>query len=282
MIDLHSHILPGIDDGAPDMETSVAMARMAVADGTQVIACTPHIRPPIYNNVPEDIRDRVAQLAQVLRDQEIDLKLVTGADVHIAPDLAGALARDEVAALGKTRYFLFEPPSSIMPKGLVQICGQIMRAGYKPILTHPERFSWIDHNYDVFCQLHDSGVVVQLTAASVTGRFGRRPQYWSQRMLEEGRAQLIASDAHSIEGRPPGLSEARNVIASNLGDETAMRLVWDNPLMILKDMDLPAPQTNSNQPSAGVGPASVNLDAADATNKPHKRAFWSKLTSKSV
>ncbi len=238
VIDLHSHILPYIDDGAKDMATSVAMAKIAVADGTTHIACTPHIVPGIYDNNNTIITQAVNEFNAVLSSGEIELELVIGADIHIAPDIIGKLADGLLPKLGDSRYFLFEPTHNILPPGIVLLCKKIIENGFSPILTHPERLTWIESHYDIICELDDLGVAIQLTAMSVTGNFGKRAKYWSDRMLEEGRVDIIASDAHNTNSRPPGLSKARDVIVGKLGEREAHKMVKDNPAKILANLPI--------------------------------------------
>lgn len=240
MIDLHCHLLPGIDDGATDLATSLQMARMAVADGIKVVACTPHILPPVYNNTAADIVARTRALQAELERNDIALRLVSGADIHVRFDLIDLLAGSPSPCLQGTRYFLFEPPHTVLPPNLDTFCKSVIAAGYIPILTHPERLTWIEQHYDLVCVLDEMGVAIQLTAGSITGTFGKRALYWSERMLDEGRVDLIASDAHSTRGRPPILSAAREVISARLGEKAAKEMTVLNPARILKNENLPA------------------------------------------
>ncbi|MEP2944092.1 MAG: CpsB/CapC family capsule biosynthesis tyrosine phosphatase [Hyphomicrobiales bacterium] len=239
MIDLHSHILHGIDDGAKDIEMSVQMAKMAVADGTTYIACTPHIMPGIYDNNADIIRQKISELKAALDEQGVPLTLIAGADVHIGPTLIEGLGSGDIPSLHGTRYFLFEPPHHVMPPKLVEYSKKLLAAHYIPILTHPERLTWIENHYDKMVELDELGVPIQITAASITGRFGERAQYWSERMLEEGRVDIIASDAHNIRSRPPGLTKAFESIASRLGEESAAQIVFENPKLIIENKALP-------------------------------------------
>ncbi len=236
MIDLHCHILPGIDDGAPDLDVSLAMARMAVDDGISTVACTPHIMPGVYNNVGANIRVLVKGLQAALYSEEIPLALVSGADAHMDPSLLAGLRSGAVPTVGGSRYFLFEPPHHVAPPRLDEFAFQLVTAGYIPILTHPERLSWIDAHFDIIQRLSGSGVLMQLTAGSVLGKFGRRPRYWAERILDEGMADLLASDAHNVGGRPPQMAAARDVVAKRCGAATAQRLVAGTPLAILQNV----------------------------------------------
>lgn len=237
MIDLHCHMLPGLDDGAADLAMSLEMARIAVADGISTVVCTPHIMPTVYDNTGPHIRAAVDELQWAVAEAGIALQLLPGADVHIAPDLVQGLRSGRVLAIADTRYLLFEPPHHVMPPRLQDCVFGLMTAGYVPILTHPERLTWIEQHYEVIQQLALAGMPMQITAGSLSGRFGRRPRYWSERMLEEGIVDIIATDAHNPQGRPPLLSEARQIVAERYGDELARKMVSTRPLAILDNLD---------------------------------------------
>ena len=250
MIDLHCHILPGIDDGATDLNVALQMARIAVDDGISTIACTPHIMPGVFDNVGADIRSLVRGLQAALENEEIPLTLVSGADAHMDPSLLEGLESGEVPSLGGTRYFLLEPPHHIPPPRLEAFAFGLLTAGYVPILTHPERLSWIESHYGVIERLAASGVLIQLTGDSVIGKFGRRPRYWAERLLDEKMADLLASDAHDTRERPQRLAQARDAVGKRCGEATALRLVATSPLAILRNV-LPS---KLRQPEGALGP----------------------------
>lgn len=235
MIDLHSHILPGVDDGSPDLETSLAMARMAEDDGIVAMACTPHFLPGLYDNKAADVRARIALLNREFKAAGIRLELVVGADAHVRPDFLACLREGRLLTLNDSRYVLVEPPHDIMPKRLEELFHNLQMSGYVPILTHPERLRWIEQNYAVIADLARNGVWMQVTAGSLTGRFGRRPHYWSRRMLAEGLVSLLATDAHNTKSRPPVLSEAFSVAETEVGYGEAVNLVVTRPASILDD-----------------------------------------------
>ncbi|MEM8750441.1 MAG: CpsB/CapC family capsule biosynthesis tyrosine phosphatase [Pseudomonadota bacterium] len=235
MIDLHSHILPGIDDGATDMAMSVRMAELALADGVTHMACTPHVMPEVYENRSDDILTSIAMLDGELKARSLDLTLVSGCDAHVCFDMLEKLKSGDILTLNNTRYFLFEPSHHIAPPNIVGFCRRLIAQGFVPVLTHPERLSWLATRYSLVQDMHKLGVVIQLTAASITGRFGQMAQRLSDRMLDDGLVDVIATDAHNIKGRPPGLTEAREAIENRLGTEVAWRLVRGNPEKILAD-----------------------------------------------
>ncbi len=236
MIDLHTHILPGVDDGASDLPTALEMARMAVADGIQVMACTPHFMPGMYDNEATDIRNRVYNLSQHLADAGIPLQLVVGSDAHIRPDFLDCLREGKILRLNDSRYVLFEPPHNIAPKRLEDLLFNIVATGYVPVLTHPERLKWIESQFSVFETLVKIGVWMQITAGSLTGRFGARPKYWAEKMLAQGMVHILATDAHNTKSRPPVLSEALTIAQSEVGLDEANNLVLVRPVNILDNL----------------------------------------------
>ncbi|MGD9658513.1 MAG: tyrosine-protein phosphatase [Methylocystis sp.] len=233
MIDLHSHILPGIDDGAPDLGVALEMARIAVANGVAVQACTPHILPGLFDNSGPQIRRATEKLQRHLDEQSVPLRLVAGADVHVVPNLVSGLRAGEILSLADTRYVLVEPPHHVAPPRLEQFFFELLASGYVPVLTHPERLAWIETRYETLVQLFRAGVWMQVTAGSLTGAFGRRAKYWAERMLSEALVHILASDAHGARRRPPDLAEGRAAAAKRLGEEEADQLVSLRPRAIL-------------------------------------------------
>jgi protein-tyrosine phosphatase len=251
-------LLPGIDDGSKDLAMSLAMARMAAADGISTIACTPHILPGVYNNSGPAIRRAVARLAQSIEEAGLPISVVSGADAHIAPDLAVQLNDGRSLTLNDSRYFLLEPPHHVLPPRLEDLIFGLQAGGYVPILTHPERLSWVEGHYDLVRRLVASSVLMQITAGSVMGRFGRRPRYWAERMLDEGLCHILATDAHNTEQRTPRMADARDFVAQRLGDDEAINLVLRRPQGILNNLSpaelAPLPQGNARPKESGAAP----------------------------
>lgn len=239
MIDLHSHLLPGCDDGAPDMEASLSMARHAVEQGTTIMACTPHIYPGKYDNHGAEIRVMMDALQRELDAQAIELQLVVGADAHIRPDFLPAIQSGEIPTLGDAGYVLMEPPHQIRPPNLPRLVGEVLEAGYVPVITHPERLGWVRQNYDDILAVVRLGAAVQITAASVTGGFGKRARALSLKMLHDGIVDIVASDAHSLTGRPPGLRQAHGFLSELMGQEAADQMTQTAPRAMLDGAVLP-------------------------------------------
>lgn len=249
MIDLHCHILPGIDDGAADVAAALEMARAFVADGVSVIACTPHILPGLYHNTGQNIRAAVADLQAALDREGIALRLVPGADNHIAPNCVAKLGRDQMLSLAGSRYVLIELPHHVAPQHMEATFFDLQVAGYVPILTHPERLRWIESHYEMIRRLTEAGVWMQVTAGSLAGVFGSRAQYWAERMLDEGYVHVLATDAHDPVRRRPDLGRGRELAARRLGEEEAWHLVSTRPRGVIENVPpshLPLPLRRNN------------------------------------
>ena len=256
MIDLHCHILPGLDDGATDLGVSLDMARAFVEDGVSVVACTPHILPGLYHNTGPAIREAVEDLQQHLDQEEISLTLTTGSDAHMTPDFLAGLQSGKVLSLADTRYVLVEPPHHTAPPQLEEFFFKLLVGGYVPILTHPERLSWVQSRYGVIQRLVQAGVWMQITAGSLTGAFGRTALYSAERMMQEGCVHIIATDAHDATRRLPNLAAGRAAAARLVGDEEAEHLTMTRPAGVLRDdppsdLPLPVPAVGSSGGSHG-------------------------------
>ena len=235
MIDLHSHILPGLDDGAANLAMSVAMARAYVAQGVECVACTPHILPGLYHNSGPQIRADLRKLQQHLNSAEIPLRLVTGADNHMVQNFVTKLRCGQLLTLADSRYVLLEPPHHLAPPQLENLCFDVLAASYVPILTHPERLTWIEGSYHKIQRLAERGVWMQITAGSLLGRFGKRARYWGERMLSEGLVQILATDAHDISRRPPDLLQGRRAAEKLIGAQNSEYLVATHPMIVLSN-----------------------------------------------
>jgi protein-tyrosine phosphatase len=244
MFDLHSHILPGIDDGAADLSVSLEMARMYIDDGVECIACTPHILPGLYHNTGSQIRKAVERLQVELYDAGLGLRLFPGADNHVIPGFVEGLRSGQLLSIADTRYVLVEPPHHVAPARMEDLFFSLIVAGYVPILTHPERMAWIEAKYETIRRLVQRGVWMQITCGALYGTFGRQPKYWAERMLDEGLVHILATDAHEADRRIPDLGKGRLAAEQRLGPVEAVHLVATRPAGILNNLEpieLPVP-----------------------------------------
>ena len=240
MIDLHCHILPGVDDGPESVDESLAMARRAVEDGIYTIVATPHTLNGIYINAIKEVTSRVATLQETMLKNRIGLRLYAGADVHLCPHMMELIQRGEAGTINDAmKFILVELPSQTIPRGIENEIFSLKINGITPIITHPERNTTIQHDLETLYELIRIGAMSQIEAMSITGDFGGAALGCAERLLTYRLAHVIASDAHSVERRPPILSRAVEAAAEIMGNyEDAERMVTDIPSAILSG-DIP-------------------------------------------
>jgi protein-tyrosine phosphatase len=253
VIDLHSHVLPGLDDGPPDTIGSVAMADAAAAAGTRTLAATPHLREDHPAVRPAELPDRVAELNELLHRYELDLRVVTGAEVAIT--VVGAMSDDELREVtlgGNGRDLLLETPYGELPSTYEALVEELGARGFRVLAAHPERNPTLQADPARLGRLVDAGLLVQLTAGSLTLARRSRPRRLALTALENGWAHVLASDAHSATWRPPdlalGLKAARRALP-HMADELAW-MVNDAPRAILEGAPLPPRPPRYGQRSA--------------------------------
>lgn len=236
MIDLHSHILPGVDDGARTIADSREIALRSVADGITAIAATPHVKDR-YPTTARTMEDGVVELQRDFDSEGIPLDLLTGGELDLERVLAldnGELRRFTLAGTG--RYLLVECPYFGWPLGLEHALADLRYNGVTPILAHPERNPEVIDNPMLVARAVEAGALVQLTAASIEGRVGRRSKASASELLKQGLAHLVASDAHTADVREAGLAKATAAI----GDKGLARyLTVDAPAAIVAGDDVP-------------------------------------------
>ncbi len=239
MIDLHAHILPGLDDGAPDLGEALSMAWLAVEDGIEFLVATPHVTEGEYRTDRKTILSAVEQLNGHLDKYEIPLKILPGAEYRLEPDLPDRLARGELLTLNDGgRYLLVELPAAFVPPYTERVLYELQLQGVTPIIAHPERNASFCRRPDLLQALVSRGVPAQVTAGSLTGMFGREAVRMAFYFLERGLAHLVASDAHSSTGRAPVLSPALAEVERRLGADAARKLV-DNSRRVLDGRAVP-------------------------------------------
>ena len=198
MIDLHCHILPGLDDGSRSAEESLAMVRLALQDGIRTIVATPHALDGVYNVLPAEITEGVAVFQKLLGARGLDLRVCVGADVHLSPGMAEKIKTGAVGTINDTgRYFLLELPPQTIPSGIKEEIFALKMQGITPIITHPERHPAILRDMNLLHDFISMGALSQITAMSLTGEFGEGVQRCSQELLKHRFVHIIASDAHS-------------------------------------------------------------------------------------
>lgn len=226
MIDIHHHLLFGLDDGAKDIEISQAMARMAADDGITHIVCTPHANAH-YRFDPAINLERLEQLRERLDDR---VTLGLGCDFHLSfENIEDARKNPTKYTINGKKYLLVEFADLSIPQQMTQVFYEFLLAGIQPIITHPERNATIQNNPQRLDEWLRSGCLAQITASSITGRFGRGAMSFAHKLLNENKIHFLATDAHNLESRPPRMKEAYEFVAKRWGAETAERLCVVNP-----------------------------------------------------
>ena len=238
LIDVHCHLLPGLDDGPKSWDETLAMAEMAAADGIGTIVATPHQLGSHPDNTPQRIRTETARLQALLDERGIPLSVLPGADVRVEPDLPARVCRGEVLTLAdQGRHVLLELPHEVyLP--LDRLLDQLSESGLVGILSHPERNQGILRRPGVLRPLVAAGCLVQVTAASLTGLFGFRVQRLAESLILKGLVHCVSSDAHGIQGRTPVLGRALARVAELIGRPAAVDLFCRNPARIVSGRDV--------------------------------------------
>jgi protein-tyrosine phosphatase len=259
MIDLHNHILWGTDDGARTLGDSLAMCRIAYNDGIRTIVATPHTLNGLYQNDRPLILAKVRKLNEVISNQllvtrsttdkqpritnnkstianrQSAITILPGADVHLCEKILPQLDEGKITTLGdRGKYLLIEFPLTGIPYGAEGVLHQLISKGIIPIITHPERNLEVKRNPKRYLEMNQMGCLGQVTAMSLTGGFGPGSKRLAEQLLSKGLVHIIASDAHSTDGRPPILSDGVCAAGKIVGREEALRMVTEYPQAILE------------------------------------------------
>jgi protein-tyrosine phosphatase len=240
VIDLHSHILPGLDDGAATWEDSLQMARMAVEDGIRTMVATPHLYPTRSFsregvNYKGLILEKIGEFKEKLEAAGIDLEILPGCDFPLSYESLQLLEDNQILTINDgQRYLLLEFPDSSLPPATEEICFRLTSKGIIPIITHPERHLIFQEMPNKLGRLIDLGCLVQVTGSSLIGGFGRRVARTARELLRKGYCHVLASDAHDPQWRPPLLSKAVEQASSQVGRDQALDMVTILPERIVK------------------------------------------------
>lgn len=230
MVDIHCHILWGLDDGAKTLDDSVAMARIAADSGTTDIVATPHANNQFRYN-PELIRERAVELNANCPDGP---KIHLGCDFHLSfNNIENALDDPRPYTINQSRYLMVELPELLIPPDMGHVFERLRQVGVLPVVTHPERNRALWRDESVLDNWLSSGIYVQITAQSLEGHFGRSAKDRAWRLLEDGKVHFVASDGHNTEHRPPRLDRAYFAVQKQLGEELALRVFFQNPAAAL-------------------------------------------------
>ncbi len=243
MIDIHSHILPGLDDGPQSMAEALQMCRIASADGIRTIVATPHYNPGSFGWSASSLQASLTALQKAVRAAGLDLTLLPGAETPLFPELSALLMKnDTFLTINRGIYFLVEFRPHAVPANAEPFLKSLISAGLVPVIAHPERCTWFMHHPEMLSRLARMGALLQLTAGSILGHFGPEARNFCQYLITGGVAHVIASDAHDCSERSPMLSEAVSMVADQVGRESALGMVTTTPAAIIagRRLQLPA------------------------------------------
>ncbi|WHY86083.1 tyrosine protein phosphatase [Neobacillus novalis] len=233
MIDLHCHILPGVDDGAQDLSESLEMAKKAVEQGIHTIVATPHHLNNQYENPKQAILTGVEALNLALQQEKIDLKILAGQETRIHGEMAEAYEAGDILAVNGTQYVLVEFSSSHVPRYTEKLFYEMQLKGLVPVIVHPERNQQIIEQPDLLYQFVKKGALSQVTAASVCGDFGKKIKSFTLQLIEANLTHFIASDAHNTGNRTFKMREAFDVIQAKYGNEMVY-LFQENAALVVE------------------------------------------------
>jgi protein-tyrosine phosphatase len=229
VIDIHSHIMPEMDDGARSMEEAVEMARLAAEDGIEFMVSTPHMFNGLSSNPePPEILERVAALNEAI-GKSASIQILPGNEVHVSHEIVEQARTNRVTKINSANYMLVEFPQLTVPVGADELFYKLLLQGVHPILVHPERNGEIQSRPSIVGKFVERGVCIQVTAMSITGEFGPQAKATAETLLRHNCVHFLATDTHRPTKRPPILSRGRDAAALIIGPERARALVEDNP-----------------------------------------------------
>ncbi|MCP4254568.1 MAG: capsular biosynthesis protein [Candidatus Scalindua sp.] len=239
MIDIHTHILPSIDDGPETIEESIELCKVAANDGIKKIVATPHSNNGVYEPTSAEIMNAVDALNTQLVVQQIDIDIFPGAEIHISEGLVESVKNGDVLTINNGgKFILLEFPFAFIPPGTDKFVFNLKVNGIIPIIAHAERISAFQRKPELVDQLVNIGARVQINANCLTKRGNRGERKCAEWLLKKRLVHFIASDTHSLRGRPPILSEAVRSASRIVGEEVAKTLVCHNPEQILNGLDI--------------------------------------------
>ncbi|MCR4904080.1 MAG: protein-tyrosine-phosphatase [Butyrivibrio sp.] len=234
-IDMHCHIMPGVDDGSPDLSTSIEMLKIAQREGIEQIILTPHFKPMHHNVRPQKNHLYTQKLQQKALESGINIKLYSGNEIYYCGETQEQLINGEICTLAGSNYVLVEFHPTDIYSNIHNAMYQIISAGYTPVLAHVERYSDIVSHPKYVEELISLGCYIQENASSIMGKYGFGIKHFTRKMLKEHRVHFVATDSHDKSSRAPLLSECRELVAKKYGEGYADTIFYRNQLAVIND-----------------------------------------------
>ncbi|MFC3420043.1 tyrosine-protein phosphatase [Salinicoccus hispanicus] len=243
MIDIHNHVLIGIDDGPQTEEAAVALLKQAIDNGITNIIATPHHHSGAFLNPRIKIVEKMEELTKIIEDHQLDIKVHPGQEIRINGDMVSELQSGVSIPLNQSQYVLVEFSFTEVPNYVEKLLYDLQMKGYVPVIAHPERCKPIIKDPDRLYEIVEKGAIAQITASSITGALGQNLKETSLAMIQNNLAHVISSDAHSTEIRPFLLKEAYKVVAEELGENFTEVLQFNaDAILHNKEVKVKAPQ----------------------------------------
>lgn len=234
MIDIHCHLLPGVDDGPKDLKESEEMLRELYRQGVRKVIVTPHYRKEMFEPAPELIRSRYIQVCRIAEKIAEDLEIRLGREVHVNMGIAGLLEQEKYMTMSGSRYILTEFRGDADKGFMWERTSLLISYGYRPIIAHIERCFNIVSDIDFVTRLSELGAMIQVNADSVIGRAGKTAKRDCRKLMVRGLVDFIGSDAHGIRRRAPHLERCQAYLIRKYGRAYTKRIMWSNPERILQ------------------------------------------------
>ncbi len=235
MIDIHTHILPGVDDGAQTLPQALALIRRAYEDGVRALILTPHYRGRFRENTADRLRETLESLRPAAEESGVPMELYLGSEVHYQSGVMDLVSEGRVLSMAGSDYVLLEFRPDAAPSQVRIGVNEAESRGYTPIIAHAERYDCFRRQPSLAYEMRELGALIQLNAASVTGENGFFVKRYCAGLLKEELVHFIASDAHNIQRRPPILSACFRKVCRQYGNEYAVRIFRDNPRKVIEN-----------------------------------------------
>lgn len=232
--DMHCHIVPGVDDGAKTIETSLTMIRKGYGEGIRHIICTPHYRKGMFETDRDEVEQNFMKLKRTAETRFEGLRLYLGCEFHVNMEMEEVVGTDPRYRMNGTSYVLSEFSESASSRRITERCYALVNQGYIPIIAHGERIDALRGNPSLIDDVHQMGGYLQINADSIIGIDGWSVKRFCAKMIRTGRVDFVGSDAHNMKDRPSRLAESFDYVAKKFGDGTAVRLYFDNPLHLMR------------------------------------------------
>ena len=249
---MHCHILPGIDDGASDLEEALEMARIAESEGIKKIVNTSHFHPEFKYTMGEELVEAINSFNVALKANKIDLEVLIGNEIYYTDEIIEELHNLNFHTLNNSKYLLIEFSPMNVPKNLADVVYEVKLKGYIPVLAHVERYNNIIENPNIIYDCIKEGAIIQVNASSILGKHGKEIKKVSDILLDNNMIHIVASDAHGSERRRPQLREAYEFVKNKYSEETADNLFKNNQSLIIENKDIIIPRASMYEEKRGL------------------------------